>query len=170
MNIKPLIFLALVVLPTVYVFKSRVGSNPPIRGGGTAPEFTLPNLEGEKVSLSDLRGSLVFLNFWRTDCAPCVAEMPDMEIVQGTFKGRKFQMMPVSLDMESGDVARFYKEHSLTMPAYLDPGQKISARYDILGTPETFLIDPDGIVAKYYIGPQPWASQEMLAQLDRMIP
>ena len=79
-------------------------------------------------------------------------------------------MMRVSLDTESGDVASFYKEHSPTMPAYLDPGQNVSARYDILGTPETFLIDPDGIVAKYYIGPQPWASQEMLAQLDRMIP
>ena len=92
-----------------------------------------------------------------------------MEIVQRTFKGRKFQMMPVSLDMEPGDVARFYKERGLTMPAYLDPGQNVSARYDILGTPETFLIGPDGIVAKYYIGPQPWASQKMLAQLDRRL-
>jgi peroxiredoxin len=169
-QIKPLAFLATALLLVAYILHSGVGSNPLVRQGSKAPEFTLKTLDGKEVSLSDFRGSVVFLNFWRTDCAPCVAEMPDMEIVQRTFKGRKFQMMPVSLDMEPGDVAFFYEERGLTMPAYLDPGQNVAARYDILGTPETFVIGPDGIVLKYSIGPQPWASQKMLAQLDRLIP
>ena len=76
------------------------------------------------------------------------------------FKGRKFQMMPVSLDIDTDDVARFYEEHNLTMPAYLDPGQNVSARYNIVGTPETFLIDPEGKVAQYYVGAQPLGEPE----------
>ena len=79
-------------------------------------------------------------------------------------------MMPVSLDVDAGDVASFYEEHNLTMPAYLDPGASVASRYTITGTPETFLIGVDGTVTRYYFGPQLWASAKMLAQLDQTIP
>jgi peroxiredoxin len=169
-NTRPLVFLACVILLVAYVHRPGVGGNPLIRKGSKAPDFTLKTAEGPPASLSDFRGSVVFLNFWRTDCAPCVAEMPDMETVARIFKGRKFHMMPVSLDMESSAVSRFYNEHNLTMPAYLDPGMNVASRYDVLGTPETFIIDSEGTVAQYYIGPQKWASSQMLARLDKLIP
>lgn len=170
MNIRPLFFLACVTLLAAYALRSGVGGNPLIRKYGKAPDFTLETAEGQRVSLKDFRGSVVFLNFWRTDCVPCAVEMPDMETVARVFKGRKFHMMPVSLDMESSDVSRFYREHSLTMPAYLDPGMNVASLYDIRGTPETFIIDSEGTVAQYYIGPQKWASPQMLARLDKLIP
>jgi peroxiredoxin len=170
MQIKPLVFIACVMLSVAYIFHSGMGSDPLVRKGSKAPDFTLKTLDGKEVSLSDFRGSVVFLNFWRTDCPPCVAEMRDMELVQKVFKGRKFQMMPVSLDMDTSDVAAFYREKGLTMPAYLDPGQNVSDLYKVAATPETFLIGSDGTVAKFYIGQQPWASPEVLAQLESMIP
>jgi len=169
-NIKPLVFLACTTLAVAYIFLSAAGSHPLVRQGSTAPEFTLTDLDGREASLSDFRGNVVFLNFWRTDCLPCAAEMPDMEILQKKFKGRKFQMMPVSLDVDAGDVASFYEEHNLTMPAYLDPGANVASRYATTGVPETFLIDTDGTITRYYFGKQPWASSTMLAQLDQMIP
>jgi len=159
-----------VTLLTAYVLRSGAGGNPLTRKGSKAPEFTLKTAEGQQVSLRDFRGNVVFLNFWRTDCVPCAAEMPDMETVSRVFKGKKFHMMPVSLDIEPSAVSRFYNEHNLTMPAYLDPGMNVASRYDILGTPETFIIDSEGTVAQYYIGPQKWASPEMLARLDKLIP
>lgn len=122
------------------------------------------------MSLRDFQGSLVFLNFWQTDCAPCAAEMPDMEIMSRVFKGKRFQMMPVSLDVDESEVFRFYGEHSLTMPAYMDPGKNAASKYSITGTPETFIIDGEGTVVRYYIGQQDWASPQMLAQLEKMIP
>jgi peroxiredoxin len=163
-------FLACVTLLTAYVLRSRVGSNSLIRKGSKAPDFTLTTEEGQRVSLGDFRGSVVFLNFWRTDCAPCAAEMPDMETVARIFKGRKFHMMPVSLDIDTSEISRFYHENHLTMPAYLDPEQNVASLYHIRGTPETFIIDGDGIVAQYYVGAQNWASPQMLAQLDKLIP
>ena len=170
MQIKPLVCIACATLSIAYIFHSGAGSNPLVRKGSKAPDFTLKTLDGKEVSLSDFRGSVVFLNFWRTDCPPCAAEMPDMEEVQKVFRGRKFQMMPVSLDMDPVDVAAFFREKGLTMPAYLDPGQNVSDLYDVFATPETFLIGSDGTVEKYYVGQQHWASPEILAQLESLIP
>ena len=93
-----------------------------------------------------------------------------MEVVQSTFKGKKFQMVPISLDLDSDLVSSFYREHNLTMPAYLDPGQNVASRYNITEVPETFLIDTEGIVVRRYIGQHPWASTQMLAQLEKLIP
>jgi peroxiredoxin len=169
-NIRPLVFLACVTLLTAYVLRSNGGSNSLIREGSKAPDFTFTTEAGQQVSLRDFRGSVVFLNFWRTDCAPCAAEMPDMETVARVFKGRRFQMMPVSLDINTGEVSRFYREHNLTMPAYLDPGLNVASLYNVVGTPETFIIDSDGIVEQYYVGPRQWASPQMLARLDKLIP
>ena len=72
------------------------------------------------------------------------SEMPDMETVSRVFKGKKFQMMPVSLDIDSNAVSRFYRENNLTMPAYLDPDMNVASLYGVLGTPEIFIIDSEG--------------------------
>src|SRR5262245_7363282 len=121
-NIKPLAFLACVLLLAPYVLFSCTGTHELVREGSKAPGFKVRNQAGKEIALEDLRGKLVFLNFWRTDCAPCAAEMPDMEIVSRVFKERKFQMMPVSLDIDEEEVTRFYREHKLTMASYMDAG------------------------------------------------
>jgi Redoxin len=77
---------------------------------------------------------------------------------------------PVSLDVDASEVTRFYREYGLTIPAYLDPGRNVASKFDILGTPETFLIDSEGKIAKYYLGPQEWSSPQMIARLEKMIP
>ena len=56
------------------------------------------------------------------------------------------------------------------MPAYLNPGQNVASRYNITEVPETFLIDTEGTVVRRYIGQHPWASTQMLAQLEKLIP
>jgi peroxiredoxin len=170
MNVRPLIFLACVTLLTAYVLRSGVGNDSLVRKGSKAPDFTVKDADGRPVALQDFRGSVVFLNFWRTDCPPCAAEMADMERVARAFSGRKFQMMPVSLDIDAEQVEQFYRDLSLTMPAYIDPGRNVATRYAVRGTPETFIINRDGIVAEYYVGPRNWASPDMLARLDNLIP
>ena len=170
MAIKPLVFLAGVSALVAYVLLSGFVSTAPVREGSQAPDFTVRDQNGRHVSLSQFRGRVVFLNFWRTDCVPCAEEMSDMETVTRLFKGRKFQMMPISLDVDETEVTRFYREYNLTMPAYLDPGRNVASKFDILGTPETFLIDSEGKVAKYYLGPQPWSSPQIIEVLEKMVP
>jgi cytochrome c biogenesis protein CcmG, thiol:disulfide interchange protein DsbE len=96
--------------------------------------------------------------------------MPDMELLAQRFEGRKFSMMPVSLDLNADAVSRFYYAQNLTMPAFLDPHRNVADKYNITGTPETFVIDGNGKVAKYYLGPHPWTSPQMLAMFEEMIP
>ena len=170
MRVKPILFFTGVAALVAYILLSDVGSVALVRAGSLAPTFTVKNLEGEEVSLDDLKGRVVFLNFWRTDCVPCAAEMPDLELVAERFSGRKFSMMPVSLDLDPDAVERFYYAQNLTMPAFFDPHRRLADKYNITGTPETFVIDSEGNVAKYFIGPQPWASPQMLAMLEEMIP
>ena len=170
MAIKPLFFFAGVSALVAYMLLSGFASTAPVREGSPAPNFIVKDQDGREVSLSQFRGSVVFLSFWRTDCVPCAEEMPDMETVTRLFKGRKFQMMPISLDVDATEVTRFYREYNLTMPAYLDPGRNVASKFDILGTPETFLIDSEGKVAKYYLGPQPWSSPQMIGALEKMVP
>jgi peroxiredoxin len=95
--------------------------------------------------------------------------MADMDRVARAFEGRRFEMMPVSLDIDSEEVRRFYRDRSLTMPAYIDPGRNVASRYDVRATPETFIIAGDGTVAEYYVGPRRWASPDMLARLEKLI-
>ena len=170
MRLKPVLFIAGVALAVALVLHFNIGSRPLIRAGARAPAFNVATQDGKRVSLDDFKGSVVFLNFWRTDCVPCAEEMPDMEAVARRFQGRKFQMMPVSLDVDPGAVAEFYRSHGFTMPAYLDPGSRAAEKYQITGTPETFVISPEGVVIRYYFGPQKWASPGMLALFDKIVP
>src|SRR5215207_3538967 len=108
MRIKPIVFTSSVLALVAYILIAGVGSTSLVRAGSDAPTFKVRKLDGAEVSLSNLKGRVVFLNFWRTDCAPCEAEMPDLELVAQKFAGRNFEMMPVSLDFDSNNVAEFY--------------------------------------------------------------
>ena len=172
MNIKPLVFFLIVgSIAGFLVYRQATHEGVPgiINIGELAPDFTVGDEEGTEIKLSDLRGKLVFLNFWATWCAPCVHEMPEMELMNRAFKDRKFQMVAISVDGGWGDITAFYKKHNLTLPTYLDSGQKVSSRYNVFKFPETFVIDRNGYVLKHYVGEQRWASPQLLASFDALI-
>jgi peroxiredoxin len=171
MRIKPIIFFVIVGIAAFLAYRvgTRVNSSGGISIGELAPDFTVGNKDGAEVKLSDLRGNLVFLNFWATWCPPCVSEMPEMELMNRAFKDRKFQMVAISVDSDWNAVEKFYKDHNLTLPAYLDAGQKISSKYNVFKYPETFVIDRNGHVLKHYIGEQRWAGTQLMASFDALI-
>ena len=144
MNTRPLVFLACVTLLTAYVLRSGVGSNPLIREGSKAPDFTLKTEDGRQVSLA-ISGEVwsSSISGERIVC-PARRRCPTWRPLR-EFSGKEdFHMMPVSLDIDTSEVSRFYRERALTMPAYLDPGRNVASLYDIRGTPETFIIDMRG--------------------------
>jgi cytochrome c biogenesis protein CcmG/thiol:disulfide interchange protein DsbE len=170
MGIKQIAFLAGTVVIVVYILKSGVGNPRLVREGSPAPKVVVKDLKGIGTPLENLKGRVVFVNFWSTTCGPCAAEMPDLNRLAQRFAGRKFDMMAISLDRDAEDVSDFYAEKHLTMPAYFDPYQRIANKFNITGTPETFVIDSEGTIAKFYWGAQPWTSPQMVAMFDRMIP
>jgi len=168
MRLKPILFFSVVGLIAAYLIYKQ--GDPIIVGAGKpAPDFALKDQDGNLLKLSDLRGNLVFLNVWATDCAPCVQEMPDMEVMNHAFKDRKFKMVTVSIDTDWKPVTAFFKQHRLSMPVYLDPGRSVYNAYRLTGTPETFLIDRNGIILKHTIGADRWASDSVLAYVDKLI-
>ena len=127
--------------------------------GSTAPDFTLTDMEGQQVSLSQYRGKIVILNFWATWCPPCREEMPSMEALYQKFKERGFVMLAVNVD-ENGEsaVKKFLQKTPYTFPILLDSDNVAQNLYGVFRFPESFIIDREGIVVEKIIGGRDWSS------------
>lgn len=129
----------------------------PVARGARAPEFDLPLLGSSKrITLADIDGQVVLLNFWATWCKPCEDEMPAMDRLYRALQPEGFEMLAVSVDEESGLVERFRERLGVSFPILFDPAQDVSRRYQTTGFPESLLIDRDGMIVERYIGPRDW--------------
>ena len=123
-----------------------------------SPDFTLPNLEGGKVSLKDFRGKLLMLNFWASWCAPCREEMPAMERLYQRYKDRGFVILGVNIKDDKKSAIAFVKELKITFPIGFDPNGEVGLLYGAWGLPATYLIDTKGIALARAWGPADWFS------------
>lgn len=120
--------------------------------GQQAPDFEATTIRGERVSLSDLRGQVVLIEFWATWCGPCYPEIPYLKDVWANYRGEDFQLIGVALDQDADALQRVVDERGMTWPQVLQEegfGGPIGERYNVSGIPRAYLIGPDGtIVAK----------------------
>ena len=120
--------------------------------GHRAPDFTLPNLAGETVALSDLQGRVVLVNIWATWCPPCRAEMPAIEAVYQRYRDQGFTVLAVNQMEPQVAVADFVQELGLTFPIVLDGQGSVSQLYRVRALPTTFFIGRDGMIRDMLIG------------------
>jgi peroxiredoxin len=120
--------------------------------GSPAPDFTLKNINDESITLSDLKGRPVLINFWATWCGPCRIEMPAIEAAYQAHKGEGFTVLAVDADETKADVVDFANDLNLTFEFLLDPGLAVNDLYRIRAYPSSFFIGRDGVVAAYQIG------------------
>jgi len=95
------------------------GTRPP-RIGSVAPDFTVQDGQN-KVTLSQLRGQIVVLNFWATWCPPCVEEMPSLVEMQRRMKAKGVTVLAVSIDVDENAYQRFVKDHAANLLTVRDP-------------------------------------------------
>jgi cytochrome c biogenesis protein CcmG/thiol:disulfide interchange protein DsbE len=129
----------------------RANANP--RTEGTAPDFTLSTFNGEHITLSDLRGQVVVINFWASWCLPCKEEAPYLEATWRKYKNRRVVFIGVDyLDTET-KALEYIEEFDITYPNGPDIETRISYDYRIQGVPETFFVAKDGTLRGVKIGP-----------------
>ena len=123
------------------------------RAAGEAPPFVFTTFEGEEISLEELRGKGVVLNFWASWCDPCRAEAA---VREETWRQEKENgIVFIGLDyLDQEPAAKAYlAEYDVTYPNGPDLQSQAARRYGIKGVPETFFIDPEGKIAHMVIGP-----------------
>ena len=118
-----------------------------------AREFVEESLDGGTVSLSELRGKVVMLDFWSSWCPPCRQEAPALAQVYREYEGRNIEFIGVAIWDDREDVGRHVKEFDLTYPNVLDDKGKIAIDYGVAGIPEKFFIDTEGILVQKFVGP-----------------
>ncbi|MEX2282279.1 MAG: TlpA disulfide reductase family protein [Gemmatimonadota bacterium] len=150
--------LAITTLGLAYVLTGRTEASTraaAVQVGKPAPAYAAVTLAGDSVSLAGQRGRVVLLNVWATWCHPCRAEIPELREVHAKYKDRGFEVLGVSIDADGSEesLAEFMSEFEMAYPVWLDPGERVSARFRTIGVPETFLIDKAGVLRWRKIGP-----------------
>lgn len=147
----------------------RTGEAALPRAGFSAPDFTLETMDGAQVTLSELRGKAVVLNFWASWCTPCRIEMPALQAASETMgEGASIIGINTTYQDDVGALDGFLAEYGVSFPIALDTQGSVSQRYAIGGMPTTYFIDPSGTIQDVIVG-GPLAEATVLAKIQEML-
>jgi cytochrome c biogenesis protein CcmG/thiol:disulfide interchange protein DsbE len=143
--------LVILALMAYGFLSSRGGGGRPQRGEPVA-DFDLELLDGSSLSLSDLQGQVVVLNFWASWCAPCRREASDLQAVWETYHDQGVTFVGITYRDAQDASLSFIDEHGITYPNGVDEMGRISDTYGVTAVPETYVIDGQGRLAWSQIG------------------
>jgi len=134
-------------------------------------EFALPiaGATEENLSLGQLKGKVVFLNFWATWCPPCRDEMPSMESLYRRYKEDGLEILAVNIRESPEQVHAFMNDYGLTFPALLDINGRVSTAYGVQAIPTSFIIDRDGQIAARLVGSIDWDTPQVRAAFESLL-
>jgi peroxiredoxin len=166
MKLSSLLFLLLCLSLSI----SACGEVPSVATVGiTAPDFTLLDRKGNTWTLSELKGQVVFVNFWATWCPPCKEEMPSMQNLYSMLPQDKFKMLAILQNDKPESADSFAENLGITLPILYDTSNSVGPKYGLTGLPETFIIDKDGRLREKFIGPAQWDSPKFVQLIRKYI-
>lgn len=148
------------------VQKERTAASAQTLVGSPAPDFTLETLDGEPVSLSDLKGQVVVLDFWATWCPPCVRSLPELDRIYQEKSTDEIRIFAVNLKEDAAQVQKFLRSHSLSVPILLDKDGEAARKYNIHAIPQTIVIGKDGEVKKVFVGAGNDTAEQLRAEIE----
>lgn len=132
-----------------------------------APDFTLNDLHGKKVTLSNYRGKVVILNFWSTTCGPCLAEIPSLVNLQREFKGQGLVVLGIALDPAEKPVQESVARLRIEYTNLMDSNKDVYFdSYGLFGQPISVIVDRNGVVREKIIGGIEWTSPQVKSRLQ----
>lgn len=132
-----------------------------------APDFTLTDLDGHAVSLKDLRGKTVYLNFWTTWCKWCKKEMPAMKRVQASYEDEKLAIVAVDIGEDRDKVVSYIDKGGYPFQVLLDTDKKVSDLYQVTSIPVSVFVNKEGRVAYRKLGTM--KEEEMRAVVESLV-
>ena len=166
MTKMPKVILPVILTLVLLVTSCSAGPEPPdgksptasVEGtqvGNLAPDFQLQNLDGQAVSLGNLRNKPVLINFWATWCPPCRSEMPYIQEIYEEWSGKGLVVLTINMGEKPPQVEEFLESQNLSLPVLLDTGKNVAQKYNVQFIPTTFFIDEDGVIQEKIIGAFP---------------
>lgn len=134
----------------------------------TAPQATFVSLKGEQITTQSLRGKVVLVNFWATDCAVCLKEMPDMVRIYNQYRSRGLEFVAVAMQHDPPNyVINYAEKNALPFTVALDPvGALAQAFGGVKATPTTFVIDRRGNIVRKIVGAPDFAGLRELLETE----
>ena len=121
--------------------------DPPLQ----APPFTLPTLDGTSISLSDVRGRIVLVEFWATWCGPCRFSLPSLEVIYKRYRGRGVTALLID-EGERSETVKAWAKRQFTAPIALDRDGAVGQRYGVDSLPRLFILDREGRILYAHAG------------------
>ena len=134
--------------------------------GDVAPDFKLKLIDGSTVSLADLRGQVVVLNFWATWCAPCIEELPSLLALHRQMPD--LAIVSIAMDTDDAVYHRFLTAHHVEITTVRDADGRINQLYGTAQIPETYIIDRNGLLRRKFVSAQNWTGPEITAYLAHL--
>ena len=165
---KKLLFLTLIFCLPLFIF--ACGQEfAVLKVGDPAPDFSLTDRQGKTWTLSQLKGQVVFINFWATWCPPCLKELPSMQKLYTTLPKESFKMLAI-LNKDKMTLADFVtNQKGITIPILDDTKNVVGSKYFLTGLPETFIVDKQGIIREKVIGSVQWDSPDAVQMIMKYI-
>jgi thiol-disulfide isomerase/thioredoxin len=173
---RRILLVGILLLGLTWTWFSRLGTAETTAGrvpapqtGFQAPDFTLETIEGQTVTLSNLRGQPVIINFWASWCPPCRAEMPAFQAIYEEYQGR-ISLLSVNTAYQDNlnDALALLVEKGATFPVLLDADGAVSRLYAIISLPTTFFIGADGVIAEVVVG-GPMTEAGLRARIESLL-
>ena len=140
-----------------------------LRAGAPAPQFQLNSSSGKPLSLADLKGRIVLVNFWASWCGPCRKEMPLLEQLNRQYRSKGVTLVGVNVEPDSAAATDWLKATPVSFPILFDVDSKVSKLYQVEGMPNTVILDRKGNVRYIHRGYSPGAENEYLDQIRALI-
>ena len=137
---------------------------------GPAPGFSLQSSDGQQVSLGELKGKVVMVNFWATWCVPCRQEMPHLQALYEGYNSLGFELLAVNVEKNNAEGARKWLEETpVTFPVLFDPNNEVTKLYKVQTMPSTVLVARDGTMRFIHHGYKPGYENDYQTQVRALL-
>jgi len=134
-----------------------------------APDFQLPQMDGNSLKLSDLRGSVVYVDFWATWCPPCRESFPWMESMHQRYQELGLEVVAISLDQKRDLIENFLKAHKASFTILHDSDGGSAEAFQVKGMPSSYLVDRKGNIRMRHAGFNDGDKADLESQIKQLL-